>query len=243
MNQTLDIQDFSIVLAIKNQNPTIVTPDFLKGSGVVPDDWELARPPVLSVQTTLIIFKNGIKIDAQLGSISFSQGLDSPQRQELKDIEIPDMARRYTASLPNLEYRGIGINPRRFVTFGDGVNQAHKYITETILSRGSWQEFGTASIEVGVNLVYRLEGCQLRLGINEVKLQTPDGRGIPAVVFTGNFHYDLTGESARERQDQLQEILNNWEKDFRTYRELIDKKFLTGTKDDYDAVLPIIAAQ
>lgn len=243
MNQTLDIQDFSIVLAIKNQNPTIVTPDFLKGSGVIPGDWELARPPVLSTQTTQIIFKNGIKIDAQLGSISFSQGLDSPQRQELKDIEIPDMARRYTASLPNLEYRGVGINPRRFVTFGDGVNQAHKYITETILSRGSWQDFGTSPMQVGVNLVYRLEGCQLRLGINEAQLQTPEREAIPAVVFTGNFHYDLTGESGGERLGNLQQILNNWQKDFLIYRELIDSKFLAGMKDDYDAVLPIIAAQ
>ena len=98
-------------------------------------------------------------------------------------------------------------------------------------------------MQVGVNLVYRLEGCQLRLGINEAQLQTPEREAIPAVVFTGNFHYDLTGESGGERLGNLQQILNNWQKDFLIYRELIDSKFLAGMKDDYDAVLPIIAAQ
>ncbi|HAG80644.1 MAG TPA: hypothetical protein DCL61_05620 [Cyanobacteria bacterium UBA12227] len=238
MNQTLDIQDFSIVLAARNHNPTLVTPDFLRGSGVVPGDWELARPPALSPQATQIIFKNGIKIEAQVGTISFSQGINTPN---FEDLELPGMARRYATTLPNLEYRGVGINPRRFVAFGDGSDQAHKYITETILSHGSWQEFGTASIQATINLIYTLEHCQLRLGINEARLQSPDRDAIPAVVFTGNFHYDVAGESAEERLKLLHQILDNSQKDFLTYRELIDSKFLAGSRDDIVSVLPAVA--
>lgn len=54
MKQSLDIQDFSIVLAARNHNPTIVTLDFLVGSGVIPGEWELAPPPVLSSQASQI---------------------------------------------------------------------------------------------------------------------------------------------------------------------------------------------
>ena len=222
----LDIQDFSIVLAARDHNPRMISPDFLRGSGVVSGEWELVRPPVVSSQAVQIIFKNGIRIEAQPGTINFSQGIDT---DSVKNIELPSLARRYSVTLPNLAYGGLGINPRRFVTFGDRPDQAHQYITETILSRGSWQDFGTAPMQAGVNLVYTLERCQLRLGINEARLQMPDGKSIPAVLFAGNFHYELTGESAEERLKHLHQALDNWQNDFATYQELIDGKFLAGS--------------
>lgn len=234
----LDIQDFSIVLAAKDHNPTMANPNFLRASGVVPGEWELARPPVVSSQTVQIIFKNGIKLEAQPGTISFSQGIDT---NTFKNIELPSLARRYSVTLSNLAYRGVGINPRRFVTFGDRPEQAHQYITETILSRGSWQDFGTAPMQAGINLVYSLEHCQLRLGINEAKLQMPDTEAIPAILFAGNFHYELTGESAEERLQHLHQALDNWQSDFATYQKLIDGKFLAGRRETSDSVLPALA--
>ncbi|HEY9610682.1 hypothetical protein [Allocoleopsis sp.] len=230
----LDIQDFSIVLAARDHNPTMINPDFLRGSGVIPGDWELARPPVMSSQAVQIIFKNGIKIEAQPGSINFSQGIDT---DSFKNIELPSLARRYAVTLPNLAYGGVGINPRRFVTFGDRTEQAHQYITETILARGSWQNFGTAPMQAGINLVYTLERCQLRIGISEARLQIPDREAIPAILFAGNFHYELTGESAEERLKHLHQALDNWQSDFATYQELIDGKFLAGSKGDSGSIL------
>ncbi|HBL10815.1 MAG TPA: hypothetical protein DD379_05310 [Cyanobacteria bacterium UBA11162] len=229
MNQTLDIQEFSIVLVARNHNPTLVTPDFLRGSGVIPEDWELARPPALSTQTTQIIFKNGIKIEAQAGTISFSQAINP---QSLNTIELPSLARRYSMTLPNLAYQGVGINPRRFVTFRDGADQAHQYITETILARGSWQHFGIAPIQAGINLVYTLERCQLRLAINEARLQMPDAEAIPAVLFVGNFNYRVIGEAADERLKFLHQAIDNWQVDLETYRELIEHKFLVRAKSE-----------
>jgi hypothetical protein len=144
-------------------------------------------------------------------------------------------------TLPNLAYSGLGINPRRFVTFSDRREQAHQYITETILSRGSWQDFGTAPVQAGINLVYTLEHCQLRLNINEARLQMPDTEAIPAVLFAGNFHYELTGESAEERLQHLHQALENWQSDFATYQELIDGKFLAGRREIPDSALPALA--
>lgn len=238
INRMLDLQDFSIVLAARDNNPTMINPDFLRGSGVIPGEWELARPPVVSSQAVQIIFKNGINIEAQPGSINFSQGIDT---ETVNSIELPSLARRYSVTLPNLAYRGVGINPRRFVTFGDRPEQAHQYITETILSRDSWQYFGTALMQAGINLVYTLEHCQLRIGISEARLQIPDREAIPAVLFAGNFHYELTGESAEKRLQQLHQALENWQSDFATYQELIDGKFLAGRREIPDSALPALA--
>lgn len=240
MNQTLDIQDFSIILAVRNHNPAILSLDFLKGSGVIPGEWELASPPVISAQAAQMIFTNGIKIEAQAGIISFFQGMDS--HDLFKNIEIPNIARRYAAMLPNLDYQGVGINPRRFVTFENRADNAHQYLTQTLLSRGSWQDFGIAPLQVGMNLAYTLERCQLRLNINEVKLQFPDREAVSALLFAGNFTYGIAGVSAEERLQNLHQVLENWQSDVTTYQELIDSRFLAGGKDNIVTIRDAVSA-
>jgi hypothetical protein len=199
--------------------------DFLRGSGVVPADWELAQQPVSNPNAAQIAFKNGIRIEAQPGTVSFSEGIG---KKKLEEIQVPNIARRYAAALPNLDYQGVGINPRRFVTFEGQGQEAHKFITETILARGSWQQVGIAPMQAGINLVYSLESCQLGLSINEVKLQSQGQEPIAAVLFGGNFSYPLAAESVEERLEQLHRALENWRDNLAAYRELLDQKFLAG---------------
>jgi hypothetical protein len=227
MNQ-LDIEDLSIVLAVRNHNPNLLTLEFLQGSGVIPTDWQLARPPVLSTQGSQVLFQNGIKLEAQPGTVSFSEAMGGKTADAM---EIPAIARRYAAVLPNLDYRGVGINPRKFVAFEDRSEAAHQYMTQTILSPGSWQNFGTAPIQAGINLVYTLERCQFRLGINEARLNLPD-REIPAIVFIGNFNYGIGSESVEKRLQNLTRIIEHWQDDWATYEELIENQFLAGVERD-----------
>lgn len=229
MNQTLNIQDISITLAIKNYNPTIVTTDFLKGSGVIPIDWEVARSSVVSSRVTRILFKNGIKIEAKIGVITFSETLSNNPT----NLQIPNIAHGYVAALPHLEYQGIGINPRRFVTFEKEENGAHKFITETLLAKGEWQNFGTAPMLAGINLVYPIKHCQLRLAINETKLQMSDGELIPSVLFAGNFDYRFTDNLLAERIQKISLILKNYHNYITVYQELIDRQFLASNKEDF----------
>ncbi|MEM9544135.1 MAG: hypothetical protein AAGA60_32200 [Cyanobacteria bacterium P01_E01_bin.42] len=45
MSPNLAIQELAIAVAAPDSNPILLTPTFLKGSGIVPQDWELARQP------------------------------------------------------------------------------------------------------------------------------------------------------------------------------------------------------
>lgn len=225
MEHNSDIKDLSIVIAVRDHNPNMLTSDFLKGSGIIPMDWELARPPVLSSRTTKIVFKNGIKIEAQPGTITFSEGLMAPKTPE--QMEIPRLASKYTAALPNLDYRAVGINPRRFATFGDRSQAAHRYLTEQILSPGIWQEVGDTPMQAGINLLYSLDGVPLRLSINEAKLQMPEKEAITAILFSGNFHHDLVAENGNDKLSVLQNRLENWRLDWDRFQEILEHKFLT----------------
>ncbi|MBX9255406.1 hypothetical protein H1Q63_15930, partial [Desmonostoc muscorum CCALA 125] len=56
MNQSLNIQEMAIAIAAKQHNPTILTPDFLKYSGIVPNNWELAKPPIITDAAAQVVF-------------------------------------------------------------------------------------------------------------------------------------------------------------------------------------------
>ncbi len=218
-----DIHELSIVLAIANHNPAILTLDFLQGGGIVPADWELARPVVLTDTSAQVAFKNGVSIIGNTQTVTFSEPLD---RKGLEDLEIARVAGKYVSTLPNLEYLAIGINPKYFATFENQPNGAKKFINETLLSPGIWQNIGTAPVQARVDLIYRLEGRQLRLLVAEAGLQLPDKQLIPAVLFAGNFNYDLDGESGEERVRSLHQRLANWQVDLAAYRDIVNNKFL-----------------
>ncbi|MEM9273464.1 MAG: hypothetical protein AAGA80_10950 [Cyanobacteria bacterium P01_F01_bin.143] len=224
MEKNLDLKDLSIVIAVRDHNPNMLTPDFLKGAGVIPTDWELARPLVLSARSTKIVFKNGIKIEAKPGAITFSEGMVEPKTPE--QMAIADLASKYVAALPNLDYRAVGINPRRFTTFGDNPETAPKYIREKILSPGTWQEVGESQMQAGINLVYTINGAPVRLSINEAKLQMPEKEAIPAILFAGNFHHNLVMENGNDKLSVLQNKLNNWRIDWDAFQEILANKFL-----------------
>ena len=60
-----DIQELSITIAAKELDPTLLSEQFLKFSGIVPNEWELARQPVLNPGGSQVMFKNGVGIVAQ----------------------------------------------------------------------------------------------------------------------------------------------------------------------------------
>lgn len=45
--QIREIQEIAITLAAKNLNPAMLSEDFLKFSGIVPNEWELSKQPFL----------------------------------------------------------------------------------------------------------------------------------------------------------------------------------------------------
>jgi len=89
----------------------------------------------LGPQNSQVAFTNGINIVAQSNAITFIESLSA---QPLEDTQIPAIIRKYVEALPRTDYQTLSINPRSFVTFEEGdENAARKYITSTLLSKGS----------------------------------------------------------------------------------------------------------
>ncbi|WP_414529919.1 hypothetical protein [Nodularia chucula] len=223
MSQTLITQEFGIIIAAKNHKPTILNPDFLKYSGIVPAEWELARQPIYTPSVSQVAFTNGIAIVAEPTRIIFIEAIED---KTAKDITIADIAKKYVQTLPHVEYEAVGLNPRSYITFDQQQDTSHQYLSEKLLSPGDWQEIGTTPVRATLNLAYTLERCPFYLTISEAALQNPDETSIPIVLFNGSFSYQIIGETVPERLINLHQIIDNWQADLLTYQDMIRSKFL-----------------
>ncbi|MCC5638756.1 hypothetical protein LC593_23575 [Nostoc sp. CHAB 5844] len=228
----LTVQELGIVIAIKNHKPTLLNPDFLKYSGIVPSEWELARQPVFTNNVVQIAYTSGINIVAEPNRIMF---LETIEGKELAQVSIPEIVRKYVQALPNLEYGAVGINPRSHISF-EQQQDAGKYFSETLLSPGEWQEIGQSRVRASLNLAYTLERSPFYLSINEAAIRKEDETTTPIVMFNGSFSYELTGENSSERLMNLQQVIDNWEADIKTYQEIIGSKFLAKQSEALYAV-------
>lgn len=95
----VSVQELVIVIAAKNNNPTILTVDFLKYSGIIPSDWELARQPVLTNSAAQVIFTNGVSIVAETNRVIF---IEQVADKSADAIAIPLLARKYVGSVLDL---------------------------------------------------------------------------------------------------------------------------------------------
>lgn len=224
-SETKFIEEISIIIAAQDLSPTMMSQEFLKFSGIIPQEWELAQQPILNPNFARLNFTNGIGIDAQPRTITFSETLNNKQAQELAIHQVAD---RYIEKLPHAEYMGLSLSPKILLPFPDSPTMVREYITGTLLGSGSWKRIGNAPVQAGINLMYFLDRCQLTISISEAKLQKPQEETMTAILFSGNFNYsvNLGQNSAPDRAAQTKEFLSNWNKDLEEFREIVNHKFL-----------------
>ncbi|BBD70726.1 hypothetical protein NIES4072_70920 [Nostoc commune NIES-4072] len=223
MKQNLITQEFGIIIAAKNHNPTILNPDFLKYSGIVPQEWELLRQPIYTQNVSQLAFTNGIMIVAEPTRVIFIEAIE---QKAIKEITVAEIAKKYVQTLPNVQYEAIGLNPRGYISFEQQDNAASQYLAKTFLSGGDWQSLGTTPVRATLNLVYTLERCPFYLTVSEAALRNPDETNIPIILFNGSFSYEVKSEKSAERVVNLHDIIDNWQTDLSNYQEIINTKIL-----------------
>lgn len=226
---SISIQEISIILAAKDLNPSILNPDFLKYSDIVPSDWQYDQQPVFSNSSVRISYNNGIRISAQPNRVAFAQVVST---QDQSQFLIDTLAAKFAEKLPNADYQAVGVNPRGLVPFFDDERGAHDFLFKKLFAMGSWQEFGQAPAQAAIQLSYILEQGQLNLAINEAKLKSQDGKSVSAVVFSGNFNYPVRGDAGVKRVQNVNERIQLWKSTVATFQQLINERFL-GVENEF----------
>ena len=221
MNQALEIQELAIVITAKNYDPSLLNPGFLKYSGIVNPNWELARKPVINNRSAQIVFNNGVYIAAQPNRLMFVEALNS--KEDINNAEIPTLANRYVEILRTIEYQAVGINFRGYTNCTNTTVEENNYLIDNFIQPGEWQNCGSKPVKVGLNLAFDYGDKQLSLSINEAGLKLPDSEQVPIVLFSGNFNYDLNAEDIAQILPKLNSVITNWQQDLAIYTEVIGK--------------------
>jgi hypothetical protein len=237
MNQTLDVQELSLVIAVERQDPSLLTPDFLRYSGIIPQDWELSGQPVRAQQAARVSFQNGISILAYPDRTIFVESFGDKAAESL---EIPQLAQRYSEVLRNLKYQAVGVNFRGHVLFPGTEDSAHQYLCNTLLSPGSWQNIGTAPMRAGLNLIYTFERNTMNLSVQEAMMQLPEQERVPVVIFTANFETPLQSRLETDPLSELHQSLSSWQADLGNYHQVVDK--LLNSSSEYLIPMPAMSA-
>lgn len=241
MDQKLIIQDLVIVVAAKNHKTTILNPDFLSASAIVPLEWQLARQPIYTNNLSQVTFSNGVSIIAEPNRVMFMEPIAD---KSVGEISIPEIARKYVQTLPNMEIEALGVNPRGYIPLKGSSDAARDYVTQTLLSPGAWQEEGEAPMRASLNLVYKYSRAPFYLNVTEAALRQDKEDEIPTpiVMFSGSFSYEMSGSTTTEKFTSLQNCLENWQTDLQAYSELINNKFLSKIPQE-TVVIPEAATE
>ncbi|MEM1391711.1 MAG: hypothetical protein AAGG00_00165 [Cyanobacteria bacterium P01_H01_bin.150] len=225
MNQALTVQELVIAIAAKNLKPSILNPDFLKYTGIIPEDWEFSDKPIFKNNVVRIAFKNNVNIIAQGNRLMFAEAIG---KKSSDSVLVPEIARKFAEKLPNIDFQAVGINPRGFVAF-DKEGAAREFMTQKLLSPGGWNDVGEAPMQASLNLVYKLERGPLSLNISEAALKQENKR-IPLVIFSGSFGYEIGSNSKEEKLGLINQLIGNWFADVTTFSDLVNNKFMNQAK-------------
>jgi len=228
LTENTTIEELGIVIGARDLSPTIMSQDFLKFSGIIPSAWELAQEPILHPNSAQLNYKNGVSISAQPRSFTLGEALNN---KNVEDIAIGKVATRYVNKLPHADYIGMSFTPKMLVPFPDDQNAAQNYISERLLAPGSWKKIGIEPVQAGLNLMYRLERCNLTISIAEARIQHPDQEIMNALLFSGSFNYNLSKDAApSDRLKQLRDHISAWPQDLNNFRDIIQEEFMAKHK-------------
>jgi hypothetical protein len=220
---SLILQELGIVVAMQQPNPNLVTAEFLKLSGIIPLDWQLAREPLNNDKISQLLFTNGVSIVAEPNRIMFGENIGD---KDINTLTVATIATKYLDIFKLAQYSAIGINIRSYSPQST-IQSATEYINQQLLGNGNWQKYGTAPVQAALNLVYTLEGRQLNLDVAAAGIQFAEQEITPVILFSGNFSYNLATSETASNLGAASQVLAKWQTDLSAYCELITDRFLT----------------
>jgi hypothetical protein len=223
MNSSFITQEVSIVIAAP-QSPDMLREDLLKYSGIIPNDWQMSRQPMVSPQLSQLAFENGCSIAAQPDRVMFLEAIGDKDPEK---VVIGDVARKYVETMKAADYQAVGINFRSYVPYPGAPDAADEYVSSQLLAAGDWQQFGKEPVRAALNLLYTIDRGQLTLSVNSATMQPPEQEPLPILLFSGNFNYDITDIPNDKRIPTMSAMIDNWITDYDTFRDLIAQKFLS----------------
>ena len=217
VDRGIDLVEFSVVLVVKSNDPSIVNPDFLRYNAIVDANLPVQEPPITTFAFSQAIFKGGLAVKALPERMIFEQ-TGSPLAEE--DIRCVETAKRYLEKAPQVSCNAVGINPKGI---RESSGTAREKVSNALIERGSWASFRAVVPEILLKAAYRYEDRMIALDISNARTQEEGGSEASVMMFQANIHRDIREVNQQQRVAKLSSILESWREDLADFHSLVDK--------------------
>ena len=100
------LHNVSVVVTAEYHNPSILNPDFLVSSGIVPEDWTVAET-LTTPSVSVVKYTNGIAWTVDQSRLTVTEDCGPAFRDQYKSHSL---VTAYLKRLPHVSYRGLGLN-------------------------------------------------------------------------------------------------------------------------------------
>lgn len=214
-----DLEEVTISLFSSNFEMYAVNSKILYEKQIIPQDWVLTQEKLINPKLIQFMFKNGFKIQTQVGKIDFSTSINHHQ------IPIPKIINNFIYALPQFTYHRLQIMPKRLICLPGKINVAQNFILENILHKGYWQNFNNVKPQAQLTFIYDLNNSYLTLKINDVKFKQSKKQIKPALFFRGIFNENLQDKSKVETLKKLDLILQKYDQYLNTFNQVVNNFF------------------
>lgn len=212
----IELTHFSVVVLAQTHNPTILNPDFLRNTGIVPGEYKIKNfictPPIAQV-----IYEEGISVIAEFEKIQF---VDELLERLPHESPIPQIAVNYIGTLPYVKYTAAGINFAGHRRFSDH-EAVRAFIRKRFVKEGPWTNSQNEAIDIGLNFVYSSGTVKRTININPGEYKKTEEDSGPIVVLRYNHHLAVPPNDT----DAIAAFVLDWKNAFKQYVEFNDNIF------------------
>lgn len=188
----------SVVLVAEPHNPAIINPDFLRGRGVVPAEWEPGPDPVCTPIFAQISYRNGLSVLAEPGRCVFEEAANDAHDG---DYLVHRCAKEYAKAL-EYNYSALGMNWH----VGFAFPKPADWLKNRFFRPGKWRNDMKPVSFVFSIPAPRSATCNFTLQVMPQAHQASLASTVATLILGCNFHFDLKGVS--EKTTRMSDILS-----------------------------------
>ena len=229
---TLYLTELSVYLFNPEISPTLINPDFLRFNEIVEPSWRVVRPVIVEPDYCRIRYDNGLSITTHDDHIVITQRAAAVEQQDSTLTVTPltadnvlcvGMATRYLhLANPDSPYGILSIDPQGWMEVPE-VNLP--FLSSPLKEFATQVPFGGESPVVDARARYTLQDKRVVMYISEAPPQDPGDTF--RLQFSGEFIRNLDGETGREQEPVITNLLDNWEQDIRDFDDLAHQFYLS----------------
>ena len=186
---TPQLLQFSVVIAGRSHNPTLLNPDFLELRDIVMKDWGWKVAEVITTPPlALVRYDNGVSIHVEADKL---QVVDLNAGPDPTKSRAAGIAASYVKTLPHVRFSAVGVNYQSVIEVPG--TSPKDFIKNRFLSSGPWDAPEHPLAAAGVRLQYPLgEDGRITLSVDTgtVELGRIDKERLTKLVVltNANFH-------------------------------------------------------